>query len=62
MNALELLDEIFKNYSDVGNSASKQIEAHAKSIKLIDDALKKEYQKGLNSGKDESVQNLIKKN
>lgn len=66
MKAPELLDEIFKNYADVGSSISKQMEAHTKSIALINSVLKKEYDQGFNAGKKEgenqSVQNLIQKN
>lgn len=66
MNASDLLDEIFKNYADVGSSIAKQMEAHTKSLALINNALKKEYDNGFNAGKKEgenqSVQNLIKKN
>lgn len=66
MNATELLDEIFKNYGDAGSNISRQMEAHAKNITLLNDALKKEYAQGFNAGKKEgenqSVQNLIKKN
>lgn len=66
MNATELLDEILKNYGDAGSTISKQMEAHAKNITLLNNALNSQYNKGYETGKKEgenqSVQNLIKKN
>lgn len=66
MNAADLLDEIFKNYGDAGSNISRQMEAHAKNITLLNNALKSQYDKGYETGKKEAenqiVQNLIKKN
>ncbi len=66
MTATEILDEIMRNYNDVGNSTSKLMEAHAKNIKLLDDALTKQYNSGFKNGqengKSEKIKNLIEKN
>lgn len=66
MEASELLDEILKNYSDTGTSISKQMEAHAKNIKLLSEELQKSHDKGYKDGKkdgnNEKVENLIQKN
>lgn len=66
MNASDLLDEIFKNCGDAGSTVSKQMEAYAKNIVILENALKSQYEKGYKAGKKEgqnqSVQNLIKKN
>ena len=66
MSASELLDEIFKNCGDAGSTISKQMAAYSQNIILLNNALKKEYDRGFNAGikkgENQSVQNLIKKN